>query len=88
MFSITGLLIGLSMVVAGVLFVKFSFQILGFTGNQQWLERYTGSGSTNGMYKLFGVALILFGFMIAGGFGDNVMNFLLSPFKSVFHPLN
>jgi hypothetical protein len=88
MFSFTGLLIGLGMIIVGVLGVKFTFQIVNTTGNQDWIERFTGSGSTYGIYKIFSVFLILLGLLVATGFGNNVMEFLFSPFKSLFTPFH
>jgi hypothetical protein len=87
MFSVSNLFIGLAMVGAGVLGVKFTFQIVNMTGSQDWLERYTGSGSTYGVYKIVSVLLIFIGLLVATGFGDNFMNFIFSPLKSVFQPL-
>lgn len=83
-FSVSHLIIGLVMAGLGVAMVKFSFKLLTITGQQDWLEKYTGAGSTNGMYKLFGVALILLGLLFGTGFGNDVMNFLLSPFSGIF----
>jgi len=83
-FTVGHLLIGLAMVGLGIVFVRFSFTVLRITGQQAWLEKYTGSGSTNGMYKLFGIALILLGLLFGTGFGNDVMNFLLSPFSGIF----
>lgn len=87
MISPNGILIGIGMVLAGVLFVRFSFQIENFTGPQGWLERFTGAGSTSGMYKIFGVLLVIAGFLVASGFGNDILGTLLSPFHSAFHPL-
>lgn len=76
------------MVVIGVLFVKYTFNITNMTGRQDWLEKYTGSGSTYGVYKIFGVLLVCVGILWATGFGTNVIDFVFSPLKSVFHPLH
>jgi hypothetical protein len=84
MFSWSNLFVGLGMAVAGVCFVKFSYQILRFTGEQSWLTRFTGSGSTNGIYKIFGVLLVIVGILVATGFGNNVMEFIFGPFKNLF----
>jgi uncharacterized membrane protein YidH (DUF202 family) len=86
--SITGILIGLGLLVAGVAFVKYTFAIVNFTGRQDWLEKFTGPGTTYGDYKLLGVLLVILGILTATGFGVDVMNWMLSPLKSVFHPLH
>ncbi len=87
-FSLTNLFIGLGMAVAGVAMVKFTFQLVNMTGAQGWLERYTGSGSTYGVYKIFGVVLAIVGLMVASGLGTNVMEFFFSPLKHLFKPLS
>jgi hypothetical protein len=86
-FTPTGLAIGLTLTGIGIAMVKFSFQLLNATGPQQWLERFTGQGTTNGMYKILGCVLVIGGILTATGFGDNVMNFLLTPLYNVFAPL-
>jgi|GEM_PF-2717216 len=88
MISLNGILIGAGVVIAGVLFVRFAFQIQNFTGAQFWLERFTGSGTTTGLYKIFGVLLVIGGFLIATGFGNDILATLLSPFRSSFHPIS
>jgi hypothetical protein len=87
MFSFTNLIIGLAMIAVGILMVKYTFWLANTTGPMQWLERYTGGGSTYGIYKLFGVILAILGLLIATGFGDNVMGFIFSPLKGVFSPV-
>lgn len=84
MFSIKGLIIGLGMMAFGLLGVKYTFWLHNFTGPQGWLERYTGSGTTYGIYKIFSTLLIAIGILVATGFGDNVMSFLFSPFLNLF----
>ena len=87
MFSFSHLLIGLAMIAGGFAMVKYTFKLLNITGPQQWMERYTGSGSTYGMYKLAGVAIIIMGILFATGFGNNLMDFIFSPLKGIFKPL-
>ena len=50
------------------------------------LERYTGSGSTYGIYKIFFTLLVVTGILFATGFGDDVMNFFFSPLARLFNP--
>jgi hypothetical protein len=86
MFSITQLIIGVIMVGLGVLAVKYTFQLVNMTGRQEWIENITGSGSTYGVFKLFGVALILIGLLVATGFGNEVLNFIFAPLRRIFTP--
>lgn len=86
MFSITQLIIGVIMVGLGVLTVKYTFQLVNMTGRQDWIENITGSGSTYGVFKLFGVALVIIGLLVATGFGNDVLNFIFSPLRRIFTP--
>ena len=86
MFSISHLLIGIAMAVLGILGVKYTFWLHNFTGPQDWLERYTGSGSTYGIYKIFFTLLILVGILFATGFGSNVLNFIFAPLAHLINP--
>ena len=86
MFNLSHILIGLTMIGLGILMVKYTFQIANMTGKQDWIEKYTGAGSTYGVYKMFGVALVLSGILFATGFGGNLINFIFSPLKAVFSP--
>ena len=84
--SLTQIIIGVIMVGLGVLAVKYTFQLVNLTGRQQWIENITGSGSTYGVFKLFGVALVLLGLLVATGFGNDVLNFIFSPLRRIFTP--
>lgn len=86
MFTLNGLLIGLAMIGIGVLIVRFSYPLTSITGSQDWLERFTGPGTTNFMYKMFGLALIIGGLLAATGYGNNAMSFVLSPLVNMFSP--
>ncbi len=88
MFSFSHLFIGLAMAAIGVLGVKYTFWLHNVTGPQMWLERYTGSGSTYGIYKIFFALLVVIGILFASGFGDNVMRFIFSPITGLFHPVS
>jgi hypothetical protein len=84
MFTWSNFFIGLGIFAAGVALVKYSYQLLRFSGEQEWIERYAGAGSTNGIYKIFGVILVIIGLLVATGFGNNVMSFFFSPLKNIF----
>lgn len=72
------------MMALGVLGVKYTFWLHNVTGPQNWLERYTGSGSTYGIYKILSTLLVITGILVATGFGNNVMSFIFSPFLNLF----
>ena len=84
MFTFKGLFIGIAMMALGVLGVKYTFWLHNVTGPQNWLERYTGSGSTYGIYKILSTLLVITGILVATGFGNNVMSFIFSPFLNLF----
>ena len=88
MFSLSHLITGVVMVVLGIFCVKYTFWLHNVTGPQQWLERYTGSGSTYGIYKIFFSLLVLVGILFASGFGNNVMSFFFSPIVHLLTPSN
>ncbi len=87
-FTFSHFFIGLTMVAIGVIGVKFTFQIVNLTGPQDWLERFTGPGSTYGIFKIFGVLLAIAGLIFATGYGWELMNFLFSPLKGLFGGLS
>jgi hypothetical protein len=87
MFSLSHVFAGLVMVGGGICFVKYTFKLVNITGRQDWIERYAGSGSTYGVYKLFGVLLVIVGILFMTGFGGNVLDFFFSPLRNVFQPL-
>lgn len=83
-FSLQTVVTGLIMTVLGALMVKYTFWLVNTTGPQGWIERYTGSGSTYGIYKIVGVLVCLLGLLIATGLGNNAMEFIFSPLKGIF----
>ena len=86
MFSFTHLFFGLVAAGLGLLAIKYTFQLVGYTGNQNWIESKLGGGSTYLVYKIFGLLLIIFGLLYALGLGNTVGQFLFSPLTSLFAP--
>jgi hypothetical protein len=84
MFSFADLIYGLIMVALGVVALKYNYQIVGFTGRQDWIESKLGGGSTFLAYKLFALLLILFGLLTATGLIDPFLNTILGPLKNTF----
>jgi hypothetical protein len=75
---------GILLTAVGVALLRFNFQIVGYTGRQDWIESKMGSGSTYFVYQVFAIIITLGGLIYAAGFGDNVLNWLFSPLKGVF----
>jgi hypothetical protein len=86
MFSFSHLLYGLIAAGIGVAGVKYSFQVVSFTGRQDWIEKYTGQGSTYLVLKILSIFLIMGGILFASGFGNNFMEFIFTPLRNVFSP--
>ena len=72
-------------VVLGVVGVKFNYQLVGFTGSIEWVERYLGGGSTYAFLKIVAVCLSIGGFMYMFGLFSPVERWLLSPLAQFFH---
>lgn len=86
MISVGTILIGLLMSAAGILLLRYSYQATNFTGPVEWIEAVAGPGSTNGVYKLFGLIVAILGILVATGFGTNVVSFIFGPFRNIFGP--
>jgi hypothetical protein len=83
--SFTTVLIGLLMIIAGVLALKFNYQLSNSFGGLGSLTRYIGSGNQYGVFKLLSIVVIFVGFLIMFGLADNFLNVILSPFKSLLN---
>jgi hypothetical protein len=86
-FTLANFFWGLLAAGVGVLGVKYTFQVVGITGRQDWLERYTGQGTTYFMFKMFFLLIAIGGILFASGFGGGVMNFIFSPLRHIFQPV-
>ena len=84
--NFTQVLGGLMAVGVGILLLKFNFQVVGFTGRQDWIESKLGSGSTYFAYKIFALMVIFGGSLYATGLGTPFFTWFLSPLTSLFVP--
>jgi hypothetical protein len=80
------LLLGLVAVVLGAVALKYNYQLVGFTGHIEFVERYLGYGSTYAFVKMMSVVVILGGLMYMFGLFTPVFGWLLSPLARFFHP--
>jgi hypothetical protein len=84
MITLGSILTGLLMVGLGVLGLRYTFQLLNFTGSQDWIESKLGSGSTLGAYKMLALLLVFIGILETVGLLHGVMNWLLTPLRGLF----
>jgi len=87
MFTWSHFFIGIVVTALGVVALRYNYQLVGFTGRQDWIENKLGGGSTYWVLKLLALAVIIGGVLYASGFGDSVFNFLLSPLRGLFAPI-
>jgi len=85
MITVSGIVYGILAIGIGTLFLIYTFQIVGFTGRQDWIEQYLGSGTTYLAYKIFGLILVLTGILAAIGLLNGAIEFIFSPLKNLFH---
>lgn len=61
---------GLLITAAGILALKYNYQLVGFTGRQFWIESKLGQGSTYLVYKLVALLMVFGGITWASGTAD------------------
>ena len=84
MFTIGNLITGIIMIALGVVSLKFNYQLVGFTGRQQWIESKIGPGMTYFAFKVFSIVLIIIGMLYATGLATPFFTWVFSPLTSVF----
>jgi hypothetical protein len=57
---------------------------MNMTGRQDWLERYTGQGSTYFMMKMFFLLILVLGILYATGLGVPLLTWIFSPLRDLF----
>jgi hypothetical protein len=85
MITVSGVIYGLLAAIVGTLFLVYTFQIVGFTGRQDWIEKYLGSGTTYLAYKLCGLILVAGGILAATGLLHGAIAFVFSPLQHLFN---
>lgn len=63
--------------------VKYSYQVVGFTGRQDWIESKVGQGSTYFVYKIFGIIAIFGGFLYAINLYAPFLTWFFSPLRGL-----
>ena len=81
MFTVGHFFTGIVIVILGTAMIKYSYQVVNFTGRQDWIESKLGSGSTYFVYKMFGLIAVFIGFIYAVGLYDPFMTWLFGPLR-------
>ena len=55
---------------SGILILRYSRQVTGFTGRFGWAEQYLGHGGTHTVIRLFGAALVFLFVLYPFGYWD------------------
>jgi hypothetical protein len=85
-FTVQNLFIGLLLVGIGTLTLVYNYQIVGYTGRQDWIEYRLGGGTTYLVFKLFSILVVAFGVLLATGLGGSAASWLLSPLTHLLSP--
>lgn len=75
---------GLIAIFLGLISIKYSYQIVQFTGVLDSINQRMTVGSSNLFIKLLGITLILGGMLYATGLGGSVMRVILDPLVNLF----
>ena len=82
------IILGLIGMTAGFYFVIKTEVFLNNFGRLPFFEKYLGSsGGSRLGYKIFGIVLIIIGFMIATGFIGGFITWMISPLTKYSQPI-
>lgn len=84
MFTLAHFFYGIIIIALGIVGLKFNYQIVNYTGRQNWIEDKLGGGSTFLAYKLFALLMVVIGLLLAVGLINPVLTSVFSPFKALF----
>jgi uncharacterized membrane protein SpoIIM required for sporulation len=84
-FTLSGLLWGVIFIIVGTISLKFNYQLVGFTGRQDWVEQRLGAGSTYLFFKLVSIFMVIFGLLSVTGLGIPLLQWVLSPLSNLFN---
>lgn len=80
------ILTGILAIIVGIFLLKYNYQLVGYTGRQDWIESKLGSGSTYLAYKLLALVIVIGGLLAVTGLGGSVLNWALSPLRHFITP--
>lgn len=66
----TRILIFVASFALGLIILRYNKYVVDMAGKSEWAEEKLGSGGTYTVWKLFGIAIMIFGFLWAMGAFD------------------
>lgn len=82
--AVVNFVYGLILIIIGVVLLKNNFKVTNLFSRYNWFEQKLGPGSTYMIFQLVSILVVIFGVIVMFGLGDNVVNFILSPFENLF----
>jgi len=79
-------IVGLIVVALGVIGLKFSYQIMNFTGAIDWIENKLGGGSTYTVIKIISMVMIIGGIIYMSGLGSLILRPIVTPINHLLSP--
>ena len=79
------ILLGLIMIGAGILLLKYNYQVANNL-RISFAEQHLGSGGSYLLWKILAIVLVLAGLATMFGIGDNIISFILSPLTNILSP--
>ena len=79
------ILLGLLMIGAGVLLLKYNYQVANNL-RISFAEQHMGGGGSYSLWKIIAILVVIAGLTVMFGIWDNILGGLLSPLTNVLSP--
>lgn len=81
---IQNIFVGILIIAAGVLSLKFNYQLVNMIGRDNVFERHLGPGTTYPVFKIISLITVFAGTLVVLGIHGTVGEFLLAPLINLF----
>jgi hypothetical protein len=79
------IILGLLIIAAGVMILKYNYQVANSIP-MTFADRYMGGGGSYSIWKITAILIILIGFSVLFGIYDNILGWIVSPLTNVISP--
>jgi hypothetical protein len=79
------IILGLLIIAAGVMILKYNYQIANSIP-MTFADRYMGGGGSYSLWKVAAILIILIGFSVLFGIYDNILGWIVSPLTNAVSP--